>query len=176
MARHASQFRSQRGKRRKVTWSAGPSGLLAVSAEGALAFPQGAAASLPDLTLQRIRGEVNAALDTTGAVLEGFTRVAFGIANVSENAAGIGSTAIPHPITDIDWDGWIWHWIGSIYTVASAPTDSEGTANVRILIDNKAQRKVHAGDTLVGMVEVAGEVGTAQMQVNLNTRVLDMLP
>ncbi len=171
-----SRFPRTSGSRRKVTWGVGPRGVVAKSSDGAALFPIAVQQSLDDTTLIRIRGECLLALDTTGAALEGFSRIGIGICNVSSNAAGVGVTAIELPLTDMAWDGWIWHWVGSLFTVGTTPTDANGSAVVRIPIDNKAMRKIHAFDTLVASIETLEEVGTAQMQAVLNTRVLDMLP
>ena len=139
-------------------------------------FGTGQQATEDGLTLVRTRGEINVAIDTGGALLDGWTRMAFGICMVSENAFTVGVMAIPHPLTDIEWDGWIWHWVGLLFTVATAPVDAAGCSVVWIPIDSKAMRKWKAPDALVAMGEVSGEVGTVQSQANLNTRILMKLP
>ena len=174
--RSGSRFPRIGGPKRLVSWEDGPEGVTVLSSVSSTVFPIAVAAIVDGLTIIRIRGELNMALDTTGAVLEGFPLLAAGLAIVSENAAGVGVTAIPSPYTDKHWDGWMWHWSGSMYTVTTAPTDAEGCAVARIVIDNKSMRKFKASDTLVGVIEAGSEVGTAQLQAVLNTRLLVKLP
>ena len=162
-----------RRNRRRTGWSAGPSGLLTLTAAGQQAFGTTSIAALDGLTLARIRGELLLQLTSDAATADGFNQIAVGICDVSENAAGIGITAIPHPLADIDWDGWIWHWVGSI--VDNAGGDAVGSG-ARVVIDNKSMRKTPESNVLVGVLGAGVEIGTAIVKVNLNTRVLDLLP
>jgi len=180
MGRLVSRGRSHlisAANRRKVSWSAGPKGFTSIqSTAGAELFSVTAVSGLNDLTLVRIRGEFRAWLLTASAEGEGFEWAA-GICNVSENAAGVGITAVPHPFTDMAWDGWIWHSTGSLHSRDNAPAaDNSGATMVKLEIDNKAMRKVHLSDTLVGVFESAVESGTSTIRASLLTRVLDKLP
>ena len=116
------------------------------------------------------------ALSTITSVLDGFGSVAFGLAIVDAAAFAIGITAIPHPFSDSDWDGWLWHWQGSLYGPSSTVTNAAGPANVRIPIDSKAMRKWKQFDALVGVAEFGTEVGAAVITAKLNTRILVKLP
>ena len=126
----------------------------------------------------RIRGEALFYLTSIAAALDGFTRVAVGIGIVTASAFGIGITAVPTPVTDIEWEGWMFHWIGALMVPTSTlPTEGQaGSAVVRVPIDSKAMRKVGSDETIFGCVEVAGEVGTSVMGFNGSTRLLIKLP
>ena len=165
-----------RSSRRKTSWSQGPRGTLSISTNAQTIFASGAQANVPELTLVRVRGELWITLSTVDAALSGFPQVAVGICNVTENAFGAGATAIPAPITDINWDGWLWFWQGRFTSPSGTLTDADGATNARIVIDSKAMRKVHVTDTLVGVIQTTGEIGTATMVANMETRVLDKLP
>ena len=172
---HARRFSSRTNSaRRRVSWAGGPGGRSGViSASSVTLFPVASEAALDDLTLVRIRGDFEAALISADAVNSGF-EVAMGIANVSQNAAGIGVTAVPDPLVDIAWDGWIWHETFFLLAVDSSPSPSSYMANLRRVIDNKAMCKTHATDNLVALISVT-EFGTATMFASLACRVLDKL-
>ena len=175
MAHRGRSFRSDpSGRRRKTTWSQGPGGIIAqITAAGAGTFATGVASVTSDLTLVRIRGHVELLVGSS-ADFGGWDEIGIGICNVSENAAGIGVTAIPTPLADIAWDGWIWH-----YTTPFHVDDVSlvGTPQRMIIpIDNKAMRKVHLTDVLVGVIETGTEVFTSTLDATMTTRVLDKLP
>ena len=169
-------LRSSGANRRKVSWSLGPVGHFAVSGNSTALFVTGAAAGLDDLTVVRVRGMVQVELNSVAAALDGFQRIGFGICNVTENAFGAGVGSVPAPLDDIGWDGWLWHWSGVLITASATLTNAEGVSSRTIIIDNKAMRKTHLSDVLVGVGQFSGEVGTAVVGVHMETRILDMLP
>ena len=96
---------------------------------------------------------------------------------VTQNAAGIGVTAIPDPVVDIAWDGWFYHAQGDIRSQGSTAAQllTNDVSMVRHVIDSKAMRKIHLTDTIVavlGVVETTVAVGFA----HLRTRILVKLP
>ena len=111
-------------------------------------------------------------LSTITSALDGFAEVALGLCVVTENAFGVGITAVPTPLTDIGWDGWLWHWAGSVYGPSTTVTNAEGSANVRIPIDSKAMRKFKETDVMLAVLEVSAEVGAAVLTAKMVTRVL----
>jgi len=169
-----SRFPRRGASRRPVGWEEGPfTTPLALSTNGATIFSGGQQVLLDGLTIIRLRGSLMCKLTTVTALGDGFSRVAVGFCVVSENASGVGATAVPHPIADIQWDGWFWH---TIFNLRSEPTTAEVWADPmgqwREIIDSKAMRKTRAGDVIIGVVEVAGEIGTAVINLVANTRVL----
>ena len=172
-ARGRSRFPSHAGARRKTSWSGAPFGLFSLAANGAAIAPTNTQALVPGLTLVRTRGELLVILESVGAINDGF-RVAAGLCIVSENAFGVGVTAIPTPLTDIAWDGWLWYWAGSVFsdrTAAEAELAADNMTSVRIPIDSKAMRKFKETDVLVGVVEVV-ETGTATLTAHMEGRIL----
>ena len=177
---HVGRFRSiGDSNRRKRAWSGGPqqASLPSITANGATLWSVGAQAST-ELTLVRVRGSLGYWLETVTTIGDGFLNVAHGICVVSENAAGIGVTAVPHPLADIGWGGWLWHeTTGPV--IGLSVTESENTGEIsqgRIQIDSKAMRKNKATDFIIGVTEVQLEVGAATFQFMADTRVLDLLP
>ena len=154
-----------------LTWSGGPNGSFAVSADTSTLFGTQASANT-DLTLMRTRGRIQVGLTSVAAVLDGFQRVGFGMCVVSENAGIAGVGSVPTPITDIGWDGWFWHWLGPIIAVTATLTNGVGSSSQYIEIDSKAMRKMRATDRIILVGEFSGEVGTAVLSVNGDTRLL----
>ena len=150
-----------------------------MAASGSAAIPFSMVAALDALTVVRTWGELLLQLlsaDTAGINGAGF-RVAAGICIVTQNAAGIGITAIPTPIADIGWDGWLWYWTGGL-SFGDLTAGSEGKqlgGFVRVVIDSKAMRKIRITDNLVAVIEVV-ETGVATMVASLESRVLVKLP
>ena len=174
-----SRFRPSVGSsRRKVSWSAGPSQIdtVALTGAGATIWSAGSQALLDDLTLVRVRGEYTIVQTLATNVGDGYDQIGLGMCIVSENAFGVGITAVPHPIADLSWDGWLWHNLLSSFRGAS--TTEVGRAPmeaVRGEIDSKAMRKTHQSDVLIGVIELGTEVGTANLQFGAVSRVLDKL-
>ena len=175
---HVRRLRFPRGNgsKRRVSWSNGPNGQTgSITADSSNLFSIGAVATLDDLTLVRTRGELLLALQVVGgAAQEGFTW-AFGMCNVTENAFGVGITAIPDPQTDIAWDGWFVHEQGQLIAQGVALDESSMTTAQRVLIDSKAMRKTHESDVLVAVLGVSELGAGSTMFASLQSRVLDKL-
>ena len=168
-----SRFLQVRAQKRAVSWSEGPTGTHSITANQSTLFTTGQQA-LVDLTVVRIRGELLLGLGAVDALLSGFPRIAFGLCNVTENAFNAGVTSIPTPLTDIAWDGWMYHWVGSLRAIANATlANAEGLTNMRLVVDTKAMRKMHATDVTCAVIETAGEVGTVTLAADLSSRMLD---
>ena len=147
---------------------------MQVSIDSVNLFPTGITASVDGLTIVRTRGELLLTLSSTPVAGDGWPEIAFGICIVSENAAGIGVTAIPDPIADIAWDGWYVYWTGAIHTGQNNLYGPAAAA--RIVIDNKAMRKHKNTDVAVGVISFLGEEQTSVVEARLNTRELVLLP
>ncbi len=165
---HARQSRFPRTNalRRRTSWAVGPNGSTStVSAASTVLFPTFAQANLDGLTLVRTRGDLMFYI--TGAAIRDQFTVGFGICVVNENAANLGVTAIPEPITDQQWDGWLSYWSGMV-----AVDDATNGTILRIPIDSKGMRKLKNSDGIVAVLQVGGEVGTAVLVAHLETRIL----
>ena len=133
------------------------------------------------LTVARLRGEFMAFLASASAADNGFM-CALGVGIVTNAAFAIGATAVPDPIDDAEWDGWLYHRFfnlispTAISNTAITDADSVGIVSnvVRFEVDSKAMRKQDLEETLMAVVQ-AVEVGTATMSVQFNSRTLVML-
>ena len=170
-----SRFPRTSGVRRRVSWGTGPSGTVTIAAASVNLFGSGAQFATDDLTLVRTRGVLSIAMDSAGSNGDGFDELAFGMAVVSENAAGIGVTAVPDPLADIAWDGWVVHWTGPVWGPTTALLEG-GVSNFQVEINSKGMRKTHQSDVLVALLSAGTEVGVASITAKLMSRVLVKLP
>ena len=171
--------------RRKTAWSQGPGQAGAqteLSSSSSVLAVAGAAVSLDGITQVRLRGEFMAYLNAATAQNDGFD-CAFGIAVATLAAFSAGAASVPTPITEIGWDGWLYHKLFSLR--APAPMDSGAavdldiqnavTACLRIDVDSKAMRKARVDDVTYAVLQVV-ETGTAVLRWHFNSRILDKLP
>ena len=174
MPRSRMFTRERHGKtRRNVGWDRGPrEAAVSLTASGNRVLGTGSQALSQGLTLLRTRGEFMAFLSVGTSALDGFNG-AFGICVVSENAFGVGVTAMPTPLTDASWNGWLYHHFFNV-KVPGAGLIGDRDASVRFTIDSKAMRKVKQTDVIAGVLEVV-EVGTATLNVFVDTRLLTQL-
>ena len=151
--------------------------MINLSGAGATIFAVNRIALLGGLTLVRLRGEMAIGQTLCTTIGDGFDSVGVGFCIVSENAAAVGATAVPHPIADMGWDGWLFHhlWAGFFCYNTTEEGQSEMDAS-RQVIDSKAMRKWTETDVLVGMIELGVETGAATLKFSANTRILAKLP
>ncbi len=110
-----------------------------------------AALALRPFTIVRTHFEIKLMSDQAAAVEN--QSMALGMAVVSEEAAGVGITAVPLPITNMGSSLFFMHQIvfGDGTRTATQTTDS-----TYVSIDNKAMRKVDSGQDIVTIVEGGG--------------------
>ena len=181
-----SPFRQSRSprisarSRRKSSWSVGPqqAGLPSITASSVTLWAIGAQALEDGLTVVRIRGSLGCWLEVVTAIGDGFVQVAFGICVVSENAFDAGAASVPGPLTDKKWDGWMWHrFVDPMLGFSVTEGDNTGPiSQVKLEVDTKAMRKTKESDVVIGVTEVATEIGTATLQFIASTRMLSKLP
>jgi len=166
------------GNRRKVGWDGGPSSTTtALTAAGASLWSIGSLVGSDGGTLVRTRGQFSAFLSVVGAIQDGFVNGAVGIGVVSENAFGVGITAVPHPLTDDSWDGWLFHrYMGQMRGSATTELFRFPMEAFRWEIDSKAMRKLKETDVIVGVTELGTLIGAATVIYQADTRMLIKLP
>ena len=169
----------QHTARRRNSWDAGPSiAPTSLTAAGVTLWTVGAQSTIDGSTVVRTRGQGSLFIGSASNVLDGFNEAAVGICIVSENAFGAGAASVPAPLTDIAWDGWMWHMILSQFRTSSvSPETFQSTMEaVRFDIDSKAMRKIRESDVVIGVLELGTEIGTTQMEFQARTRILTKLP
>ena len=172
-------------QRRQSSWQVGPGGTAEQLFTTSTALILGSVANATEdgLTVVRLRGELLLMLTTADAVGGGYTG-AFGIGVASADATAVGVTAVPNPINDEDWDGWLYHryWslaAGGVLAAAAAAdaTDqvNSTTAALRLEVDSKAMRKLPENMGIFASLQVT-ESGVSLMSAWFNSRILIKLP
>jgi len=129
------------------------SGSIALGVAGTTGTPISfiGSVTVDDFTVLRTRGMWSAGADLTTAGDAIQVSVGLGIIpNV------VGQAAFPSPIVDADWDGWFLHETIMLLaggTSASLEQDSR-------VVDTKAMRKVHGGDSVLASFDAANINGT----------------
>ena len=157
--------------RRQSSWEPGPGGETSLIAGTVVElFGTSVQAATGGLTAVRLRGDLFVQLASNPAAIGDGYEGAMGVGIVSENAAGIGVTAVPAPLTDVRWDGWLYHRFFTVKGVSATLEDGPG-ASVRIDVDSKAMRKFNESDVMVAVLEVV-ERGTETVQATFQSRIL----
>jgi len=163
--------------RRRTSWDTGPglfSDLATFSASGSSIIGSGGEATTDGLTIVRTRGLIELTFTAATSALDGFAG-ALGMGICTAEAFAIGVTAVPTPVTDVAWDGWLWHQFYSAHMPAAFQATGTGPYSTMIEVDCKAMRKMDAGDTLFFVGEFT-EIGAAILTVRADSRVLVKLP
>jgi len=163
-------------RKRSVAWAVGPSGVdHVISADGKTKWSSSVLSigAALERTIVRMRGGGLIHLNAATAVGDGFF-VGLGIGLVTLQADTAGAASIPGPISDMDWDGWMWHKFCSIAAITATIADgvNASSAALHFDVDTKAMRKWNEDSmAVVGMLEVT-ELGTASMELQVRTRML----
>jgi len=163
--------------RRRTSWVVGPTASnISMSSGSQVLWTTGVGQLVDGETLVRVRGVASVFLNSFTAAGDGFFG-AMGIAITTDEAFASGAGAVPSPLNDVDWDGWLWHSFFDVRGVSGTIGDGVNANAVyqRIEIDSKAMRKWKAGTTLFGIVDQI-ESGTAIAEVNADCRILVKLP
>jgi len=174
MARGNQYFRGRPPRSSGVArdWDNGPggTGLTQLTATGSAFLGTGFSPTGSELTIMRTRGLCEVHLEATGAS-DGdgfFGAVGIGVCPLISFQQGIAS--VPTPITELSWDGWLYHQFISVHQ-PDITFGGSGAAYQRFDIDSKAKRKHDNQEVVYAVVEVV-EIGTATLNVFFNTRQL----
>ena len=166
--------RSPRSKR-VTSWGFGPgdSALTSITATGQTVLGAGVALTLESkATVIRLRGQLDCYLIAAAAASDAFV-CALGVGIVSNDAFQIGVTAMPEPIGDSSWPGWLYHHHFSLLQrTATEDNIFGGGTGYRLEVDSKAMRKIGQNEVLTAILDVV-ELGTGPaMEVAFNSRIL----
>ena len=158
MARRITRGRSfVRGVRSATDWSASAvSTALTSIAASTVLLHQVFTPIAGGETVLRSRGMFYFGSDQSAAIEE--TLGAVGIGIVSEQAATVGVTAVPHPDTDAAWGGWLWHSYFAARTQVASAIGFEQSLQ-HIVIDSKGMRKIGENERLIMVVANSSSFG-----------------
>ncbi len=156
----AHRKRFVRGARRQTLWMTLPVSELTMTAGGGtiVGLLNAAALALRPFTVVRSIFEVNIRSDQAGAIERQV--VGFGACVVSDQAAAIGVTAVPTPLTDLASDLWYLH--GVLIGDESNLTDRTRGGMSRT-IESRAMRKVEDGQDIAIVAEMSTVGGGVTM-------------
>jgi len=158
--------------RRSTDWGFGPD-MLSQSVTASVKLLGTTSVTLADpATIVRIRGLLHLTLTGFAGAGEGFAGAA-GIALVNADAFAQGINSIPGPLSDSNWDSWMWHSFFDVRSITGTIADGANAAGIdqRVEIDSKAMRKWDPADIMVLMTEFV-ESGNATVKVNADSRIL----
>ena len=160
--------------KRTTIWNDGPQSTTVQSVVGAgnTIWNLGQT-SLGGVTIVRIRGEFCFWQRLATAIGDGFVRAAIGIGIVTTDAFAVGATAMPSPLGDVDWGGWMYYQaFGPIVGESTTEVFRGPMMAVRQQIDTKAMRKIQPNETIFGAFATSVEIGTTQVDFGAMTRML----
>ena len=166
-----------RGPRRLNSWDDGTGGVPAQTITGStVAFVGNAVSVLTDgTTLVRTRGQLDVILAAASAAGDGY-QGAFGIGVTTQAAVAVGITAVPTPITEQTWDGWLYWTPISVHVGEATAGDKNWASGAqRTTVDSKAMRKLKEDQSIFAVWEVT-EIGTATATIFWDSRALFKLP
>ena len=149
-------------------------GITTVSATGNQILGAGSAAVGDGLTLIRLRGLFSIQLMSSTAAFDR-QQGAFGIGIVRAEAFAIGVTAVPTPIADQDWNGWL-YWTPYIVEANGASFEDSFRIIQEFTIDTKAMRKLNMGDTIYAVIENTESGSAPVAHTYFDSRILLKLP
>ena len=175
-SRGSSRANVVRSPKRSSFWNEGPGGITAqaFTASTTIVLGLGQTPLIPGLTIVRTRGFLEIVLEAASAIGEGMAG-AFGIGIVSTDAFGVGVTALPAPIDDQEWGGWLFHQHWSIHATTATISDGVNTGRIAFDVDSKAMRKFGLNEVLFASMQTT-EIGTSQLEVFFNSRLLVKAP
>jgi len=97
--------------------------------------------------------------------------VGVGIIVGSTDALGVGATAFPSPIDDMDAE-WLWHGLFAMRAVAGTQTDTDGGQYRSREIDSKAMRRFKQNEQPVIMVDSSILSSSPTFDVVIGVRML----
>ena len=172
MARLRREF--TRGRPRQTSWEAGTgsTGTTTVNSTTPSFVGQAVQAVVDGLTLVRTRGHLRVTLTSQASALDGF-RFAFGIGIATFAAVNAGIASVPTPITEQDWDGWLYWSSGAVLAITGTEADGANALVIdhKEVIDSKAMRKFGEDMALYAAFEAA-ETGTGNLQIHHDSRML----
>ena len=153
-----------RGPRRATAWDAfTPFHATVGSGAAVLIETQTPAVAL---TVVRLRGELLVMMDTSTGAAGEFAIVGLGIAVVNAATATAGVASLPTPVTDAEWGGWLWHaFVPMGFEPAAAGATGDLESRSRVVIDNKAMRKLSTDDVMVLVAENGVLTGAFSVEI-----------
>ena len=179
MARRRGFHGQSQSQRRRTSWELGPDAVsVTASADGAMQWSNSVSPVNSGMTIARIRGDAQILITAASAVNSGFSG-GYGLGVSTTSAVSSGAAALPDPVADADWDGWMVHQFFNVHAITATIADGANAwaAMQRFTIDSKAMRKFDDPEaSLFGILTLDDEVGASTAIFHAETRILLFLP
>ena len=164
--------RSRRSSGVSRDWGEGPggTGITNITASGAAILGDGVVTVQNELTILRTRGLLDVVLlGAATANGDGYVG-AVGIGVFTDPAFTAGIVSMPTPITNVTWNGWLWHQFISVHD-NDISGESSADKQRQYEVDSKAMRKFDSEMVIAAVIEVV-EIGGAALTVFFDSRML----
>ncbi len=176
-SRSDGRHRFPQSQRRRTGWEEGTGGttLLNLTTTTPSFVGQALGIQTDGLTLVRTRGYFKIVMQLAASLGDGMTGAfGIGLASTAAVAAGIGS--VPTPITEQNWEGWL-YWHGFSVEAITASESNWGNEVLDVAeIDSKAMRKIDSDMSFYAAIEIGTETGAVTAIVHHDSRMLFKLP
>ena len=158
MARRIRSSRIIAPSRRLTAWFGLHIGQTTVAASSQVLVASLDAAALATRPFTVVRTRIEMLISSDQAAVTEAVRGAFGMMVVSDQAIGIGTTAIPGPATETDAPWFVYEGFVNKFTFLTSAGFAEPTGT-RIIVDSKAMRKVQDNEDIAIMCDNLETVG-----------------
>ena len=122
-------------------------------------------------TILRVRGAVQAAMDSTMQIADEM-EITWGLGIISSDAFAAGAGSVPDPAGEIEYP-WLWWGTMFLRSEIAAGLNNWGTSAQRLEVDTKAMRKVKPGQSLAWILQTSATVGAVAVNMDFHkSRVL----
>ena len=124
-------------------------------------------------TVLRMVGELFVGFGAQTLVAGDAARLAVGFGIVSQDALDVGSSAMPDPGAEPEFD-WLWWYETTLsnMSVTTAEAFAQGAGYTRVLVNSKAMRRMSPRQSLACIAEYTDITGTPQILASCTARVL----
>jgi len=162
------------GMRQRKHWHAFFGSATAVSADSTVLLDTFTAAGGEPFTILRMIGEVGISFASQTLVANDAASITVGIGVVSADAATLGASALPDPLSEPEYS-WLW-WYSTVIRNMTVTTEAlfpQGGGYSRKEINSKAMRRVGPRESLVAVAQYSDVLGTPSITIDLaGTRIL----
>jgi len=160
------------GTRQRKHWHSIGDTLQKFTAAGTAILGSFTAAGNEPYTVLRMVGELVVTPGITPVIAGDAAIMAVGVAVVTTDALTVGSSAMPDPAGEPDFD-WLWRYQAHmVFPFATADLAGLASESARIPLESKAMRKVSPRQSLVMLAEYVDLQGTPPLDVLGSARFL----
>ena len=158
MARNFRTFKGVRPAPRTSVWLGTRLASTTIAGSGKTLLLQLSASALTLLPFTVVWTRLDVWFESDQAATSEKPQGAIGCGVISETASTLGITAIPSPVTDPEWDWFVYQGLRANFNFFDS-TGFDATASNHFVIDSKAMRKVGIDEDLVMVIALGTASG-----------------